>query len=149
MRYLALGAGEPEVAVLVRLAGRLLAPDLGHDAPVREDEHGEREAVLEHEQDAGVLRLLRPVRPHLGADVAAVLAVPVALLRQHELRQHEDGHRRAHARQPHGHDDPLRPKKSLISSPSAHLAPGAVLATSKDIVEMENHGNALILPRGI
>lgn len=98
--------------MLVRLAGSLLAPDLDADPAVREHEHGQREAVLQEQEHGGVLRLLAPVLPHLGADVALVLPVPGARFRHHEARHDEDRHCREHARQPNGRDDPLECNES-------------------------------------
>ncbi len=93
--------------MLMGFSGRFLAPDFESDAAVGEDEDGQREAVLQEQKDGRVLRLLHRIGPHFGADVAVGANVPIAVLRDDELRHQEQRHGRRNGRQPNGHDDPL------------------------------------------
>lgn len=93
--------------MLMSLSWRLLAPDFQSDSAVGEDKDGQWEAILQEQKDRRVLRLLDGVGPHFGANVAVGANVPIAVLRDDELRHEEQRHGRRKGRQPNGHDDPL------------------------------------------
>jgi hypothetical protein len=77
--YLSFVLGHPHVAHVVRFAGGLRAPHLGRNPRVGEQEHRQRQRVLQNQQRQGVEALRVHRRPLLVAHVP--LARLVVLVR--------------------------------------------------------------------